>query len=235
MRTTLWRANWRTGTSAHQLTTTTGEVGFAGSQYDIVRARGPGLLDRRRHGHRAEDGGPVGRPHRRSGLGPDGHGRVRADGVAVAVSGWWPGHARSPCVNLETDELVSVPTQSDRGRRLRGRPGAAIGTLGGTGLVTLDLERPDGSQRRRVAGGRRHADHRRRRAARPVRSVDHGPDRRRCRRRAAEPSTTSTASRIDLVADGRGQRAGTRRRAVVVDRRRVRRLTWHALDLRTVA
>ena len=231
VRTTLWQANWRTGTSARQLTTNTGEVGFAGSQYDIV------LHDGRAYWTAAGTGT---RPRRRSGRWPLAGGRVSVRTVTgeYALTAWpWLVSAGGRGVpvtlhHLETDERISVPTQSDEVAACAAA-WCRVGALGEAGLVTLDLQRPDGSLRRRIAG----AD------ATPTivdvvlldRYVPLTMDRTDAGALGARlASTTSTAS-------GPSSSPRTRptcRAATVCCGGRpatVRGLTWHALDLRTVA
>ena len=149
IRTMLWSVNWRTGSSPRQLTTTnTGEVSFAGGQYDIV-------IDQGRAYWIAVGTGTSPRTEVRSVALTGGRVSVRTVAGEFALTGWpWlvgvgGRGAAVTLLNLETDERISVPTGPDEVAACAAR-WCRIGVLGDGALVGLDLLHPDGSQRRRV-------------------------------------------------------------------------------------
>ena len=116
--------------------------------------------------------------------------------------------------------------------------------IAGDGPTRIDLMRPDGSDRRPIAGAAVDRAARRRRRARPVRGAD--PPRRRRdpdQQPGAARCTTSSAGAPDWSPTGVGQVRLPRRHPVVVDRRRRAtglaqpgparpRLTWRLTWLR---
>jgi hypothetical protein len=150
VRTTLWRSAWRAGGKATQITADTGEATFFGGAYDLVVRAGrvwwvsaaPDNVTEIRSV--ALGGGPMA--------------IKRLNGQYVLTAAPWAvslgGGRGTPVelVNLDSDQRVKVPTNA-----------AEIATCGpiwcrmavvgeADALVRLDLQRPDGSQRRRIAG-----------------------------------------------------------------------------------
>lgn len=149
--TTLWQANWRAGSPPSVITTDTGEAQFAGGQYDIV------IQDGRVYWMALVAGDPPVTELRSVALAG-----VRVDARRLdqefALSAWpWVvsvgGGRGTPIdvVNLTTGERVVVATQTLE-LAACSAVWCRIGVLGQNRLVRIDLQRPDGSQRRRVAG-----------------------------------------------------------------------------------
>jgi hypothetical protein len=144
-------ANWRAGSPPSVITTDTGEAQFAGGQYDIV------IQDGRVYWMALVAGDTPVTELRSVALAG-----VRVDARRLdqefALSAWpWVvsvgGGRGTPIdvVNLTTGERVVVATQTLE-LAACSAVWCRIGVLGQNRLVRIDLQRPDGSQRRRVAG-----------------------------------------------------------------------------------
>lgn len=142
----IWHA-LRSGGPARLLTGDTGNAVFYGNQYDLVVADGrvywtaaPGKGDKSTDIRSvALTGGPV---------------RVRTEPGQWAMSRWpWlVDDAGGRLRNLATERDVQVST-SGPGQATCGPVWCRVMVMGGAGLVRIDLMHPDGSARRRVAGG----------------------------------------------------------------------------------
>jgi hypothetical protein len=150
VRTSLWRANWRTGGRATRITSDTGAVNFFGGQHDLV-IEGPRV--------------------RWVSVGPDGQSTevrsVRLSGGAVTVDRVrgeyalteWPwavglrGGRGTPLelLNLRTDDRRDVAIGPDE-VAVCGPTWCRVSVLANDAIVRLDIVRTDGSQRRKVAG-----------------------------------------------------------------------------------
>jgi hypothetical protein len=151
VRTTLWRASWRTAARPTWVTSDTGDVNFYGSQFDLVVhggqvswvAVGGGSQPATQVRSVALDGGDV---------------SIQRLTGEYALSAWpWAvsvGGGRGLPVqlrNLSTGATVRVATAAAEVTSC-GPRWCLIGVLGDNALVRLDLAHPDGTQRRRVAG-----------------------------------------------------------------------------------
>lgn len=151
--TSLWRLEWREGGGARQITADVGETSFTGGQYDLV------VHDGRLYWTavaQTRDGEPVTEVRSVSLSG----GRVDVRDVPgeYALSSWpWlvsAGGGRGVNVellNLVDGESIEVPTAANEITSCS-PAWCRIGVLGADALRGLDLMRPDGSQRRSIAG-----------------------------------------------------------------------------------
>ena len=148
--TTLWRTNWRTAAKATLITSNTGEASFLNREYDIVIEAGRVSWAAVGAGEQTEvrsvslNGGQVSIQRLA------GQWALSASPWAVSLTG---GRGASlDLVNLKTKERIKVGTGA-----------AEIATCNPTWcrmaivganneLVRIDLQRTDGSQRRRIAG-----------------------------------------------------------------------------------
>lgn len=148
----LWSANWRTDAAPHKITAGTGSLAFFNSQYDLVIA--DGVVHWVAVGSGAAPvtelrsvplaGGPV---------------RVQQQPGQWALSRWpWlvstasQGSGSAKLLNLSDTTTTTVPIS---GAELASCAPSwcRVQVVGGTGGPTrLDLMRPDGADRRRVAG-----------------------------------------------------------------------------------
>jgi hypothetical protein len=151
-RTTLMRANWRAGGKPASVTTATAEPVFSGGEYDLVIhnnrvywVAGAGSTPERTEIRSVPlNGGTVGTIHLTGGY------ALSAWPWAVTVNG-----ARgqpAALFNYETNTKVELPT-TDRESATCGPTWCRIGVFDNDALVQLDLVRPDGTGRRRIAGG----------------------------------------------------------------------------------
>jgi hypothetical protein len=149
VRTTLYRSNWRTGAKAVAITPNTGDPSFSGSAYDLVVRDGKVYWAAPAAGSGTEirsvalTGGTVA--------------ATRLDGAFELSAAPWVvtgGAAQGKpveLVNLTTNQKVTVSVAASETATC-GPTWCRIAVLGEGGLVRLDLEHPDGSQRRRIAG-----------------------------------------------------------------------------------
>jgi hypothetical protein len=150
VRTTLYRSNWRTGGKAVAITSSTGDPSFFGGAYDLVvrdgkvywAAAGAGATTEIRSVALA--GGTVA--------------TTKLTGTfALTAAPWAVTASAAPgkpveLVNLTTNQKLTVPVAPTETATC-GPTWCRIAVLGdGGALVRLDVEHPDGSQRRRVAG-----------------------------------------------------------------------------------
>jgi hypothetical protein len=147
-RTGLWRSNWRTGARATQVVANIGDVSFTGGAFDLVLGGGRVSW--------ATD----------SGTGTDVK-SVALTGGQIAtkkLAGQYvltvppfavnlDGGRGQPVqlIDLSTDQRLSVPTASAEIASCDPHL-CRLGVINDNVLVRLDVQRPDGSQRRRVAG-----------------------------------------------------------------------------------
>lgn len=150
IRTTLWRANWHTGAKAAQITANTGEANFLNREYDMVVEAGRVSWAAVGTGEQTEirsvalTGGQV---------------------TILRLAGQWALTAWPWAVSLAGGRGTSVDllNLTSRQQVKVGTAGAEIATcnpswcrmaiLGANNeLVRIDLQKPDGSQRRRIAG-----------------------------------------------------------------------------------
>ncbi|HLT12053.1 MAG TPA: hypothetical protein VK028_14830 [Micromonosporaceae bacterium] len=151
--TSLWRLEWRDGGSARQITTDVGETSFTGGQYDLVVHGGRlywTAVAQTRNGEPVTEVRSV----------PLSGGRVDVRDVPgeYGLSAWpWLvsiGGGRGTSIellNLVDDERIKVPTEADEITSCS-PAWCRVGVLGAGVLQELDLMRPDGSQRRSIAG-----------------------------------------------------------------------------------
>jgi hypothetical protein len=149
LRTSLWRANWRTGAKATAITANTGEVTFLGGDYDLVVSNGRvswvavGAGEQTEVRSVALSGGTVA--------------IQRLPGQRVLLTPPWvvnlAGGRGTPVemLNLSTNQKLTVPTQVAEVATCS-PTWCRMVVLNGNDLVRIDLQRPDGSDRRRIAG-----------------------------------------------------------------------------------
>ncbi|GAA1804966.1 hypothetical protein HC028_03805 [Planosporangium flavigriseum] len=155
--TRLWKANWRTGGPAASITADTGDAIFFNSQYDLV------IADGRVHWAAAARSAEVVTEVRSVPLG-GGKVDVRKVPGAYALSAWpWLVSAGSgqagpvELYDMVADRKVRVPAASTE--LLACTPAwCRVLVLSGTGgPARVDLMRPDGNGRRRIAGSQTSA------------------------------------------------------------------------------
>ena len=150
VRTTLWRTNWRTGAKPVAITSSTGEANFFGGQHDLV-------LRANRVYWAAVATGSAGGTEVRSVRVTGGQVTVSRVKGTYALSAWpWvvsPGGRGTPVVllNLNDSARITVPTSAAEIATCSPK-WCRMGVLGGNTVVRFDVQRPDGSQRRRIAG-----------------------------------------------------------------------------------
>jgi hypothetical protein len=149
--TTIWRTNWRTQGRPTAVTDDTGSATFYGGQYDIVvrsdRAYWVALVPGARAVTEIRSvrltGGPVT--------------VTELDGeFALSTWPWAVSAGRGPgtpvqLVNLSDADRVRVPTQVGEVAAC-GPTWCRMSVLNGDRMVRMDLQRVDGSDRRRIAG-----------------------------------------------------------------------------------
>jgi hypothetical protein len=150
--TQIWRTQWREGAPATLITSDTGKAVFFQTQYDIVIADATVYWAAAEFTNVAATqvrsvplaGGPV---------------TIRRELGTYALSSWpWlvtPYGGRSDparLLNLTTGQQIMVPHTP--GELTRCSPAwCRIGIVGSNVLVRIDVARPDGTARRRIAGG----------------------------------------------------------------------------------
>lgn len=151
-KTTLMRVNWRTGDKPASLTTATAEPVFNGGAYDLVIhnnrvywVAGAGSTPERTEIRSvALTGGSVGTTHLTGAYG------LSAWPWAVTLNG---SRGQPAAVfNLDTNAKVELPLTAQEAATC-GPTWCRISVFENDALVELDLVRPDGSGRRRIAGG----------------------------------------------------------------------------------
>jgi hypothetical protein len=149
-RTTLWRANWRTGAKAVLVTSNTGEAMFAGQEFDLVIAAGRVSWVAQGPGDQTEvrsvplAGGQV--ATRRL---PGAYALSRAP---WAVSRGGGRGASVDLLNLDTGAQIDVPTAAAEIATCN-PTWCRMAILGGDNeLARIDLMRADGTGRHRIAG-----------------------------------------------------------------------------------
>lgn len=149
IRTTLWRSNWSTGAKAALITSDAGEADFFGGQYDLV------VQEKKVYWAAVASGGEHSEIRSVSITG----GPVsvqRLDGL-FGLSAWpWiirGGGRGAPVVlvNLTDGKRIEVPTK-DSETATCNPVWCRMGVLEGSTVVRFDIQRTDGSQRRRMAG-----------------------------------------------------------------------------------
>ena len=147
----IWAADVRSGGVARRLTADTGNAVFYGNQYDLVVAEGrvfwtaaPGDAEVTEIRSVPLAGGPVG---------------IRTEPGEWSLSAW-PWLREDAANQTGTTRLRNMST--GREAEVRFSPGelttcspvwCVVMVMNDTGLVRIDLMRPDGSGRRRIAGG----------------------------------------------------------------------------------
>jgi hypothetical protein len=229
--TMLWRTNWRTRTQPRQVVTDTGEVSFRGGQHDIVVHDGRAYWA-------AVGGGDEPTTEVRSVPLTSGRVSVRTVAGEYALAAWpWlvgVGGGRGttiPLLNLDTGERISVGTDASEVTTC-GPVWCRVGVLGDNALIGLDVQRPDGTQRRRVAGPEATA------AIVDVALVDRFVPLIVDRGDATRPGTglglyDIAADRVELVAEEAADVQG-RDGVLWWSVGSGAALAWYALDLRTV-
>jgi hypothetical protein len=151
--TRLWRFNWRRPGRAALITADTGQAVFFQTQYDLVVA--DGMV----HWAAAELVANMPVTQIRTVALTGGKVAVRRERGTYVLSAWpwmvtpFSGRAEpARLINLATGKKITV--SQTPGELPRCSPAwCRIGITGETGLVRTDLKRPDGTQRRRMAGG----------------------------------------------------------------------------------
>jgi hypothetical protein len=149
----LWRFNWRRPGRAALVTADTGQAVFFQTQYDLV------VADGKVHWAAADLVANMPVTQIRSVPLTGGKVAVREERGTFVLSAWpwlvtpFSGRAEpARLINLATGEKVTVGHTP--GELARCSPAwCRVGITGEAGLVRTDLKRPDGSQRRRMAGG----------------------------------------------------------------------------------
>ncbi len=148
-RTTLWRTDWRTGAKAVLLTANTGEASFANREFDLVIADGrvswvSVLGEQTEFRSVALTGGQVS-IKRLAGLF-----QLTRSPWAISLAG---GQGTPvTMVNLSTTEQIQVATGAAEVATCNPQ-WCRMTVLGGNNeLVRIDLQRPDGTMRHRIAG-----------------------------------------------------------------------------------
>jgi hypothetical protein len=148
--TRLWRVSWRSADAPVELTADTGDAVFFNSQYDLVVADGSV------HWVSAARGGPVVTEVRSVPLSGGPVSLSRVDG-AFALSAWpWLVSAGTGAVslrNLDSGEVVAVPSSPTEIVTCAAAWCRVLVLAGDLGPARLDLMRPDGTDRHRIAGG----------------------------------------------------------------------------------
>jgi hypothetical protein len=149
VRTTLYRSNWRTGAKATVITPNTGDASFFGNAYDLVVRDGKVYWTAAAAGSGTEirsvalTGGTVATTRLAGTFG------LTAPPWAVTAS---PAQGKPvELVNLTTNQKLTVSVAPSETATC-GPTWCRVAVLGEGGLVRLELEHPDGSQRRRIAG-----------------------------------------------------------------------------------
>lgn len=150
VRTTLWRANWRDRSRPAVVTTDTGEADFHGGEHEIVVRSG-------RIYWTAVGSGSEPTTEVRSV--PIGGGQVSIRRVQgqYGLSAWpWlvsPGGRGTPVrlLNLDTGDEITIRTEPDEVAAC-GPTLCRLAVVADNAVVHIDLQRPDGSERRRIAG-----------------------------------------------------------------------------------
>jgi hypothetical protein len=150
VRTTLYRADWKAGTKAYAITADTGDATFLGSQYDLVLRAG------RVYWSAVAAGRAAATEVRSVAIGG---GSVSVQRVAGAYTfSTWPwlvsagGHGTPvQLLNLETRRRLKVATAAAE-TAVCGPQWCRIGVVADNELARIDLQHPDGTGRRRVAG-----------------------------------------------------------------------------------
>jgi len=150
VRTTLYRADWKAGTKAFAITADTGDATFLGSQYDLLLRGGRVYWS-------AVAAGRTAATEVRSVAVGGGSVTVQRLTGAYTLSVWpWvvsAGGRGTPIqlLNLTTRQRLKVATQfAETG--VCGPQWCRMGVIADNELVRIDLQRPDGTERRRVAG-----------------------------------------------------------------------------------
>lgn len=231
--TRLWRANWRSDSAPATLTAEVGDAVFFNSQYDLV------LADGRVHWVAA---GRTNTPTTEVRSVPLSGGPVTVqpfDG-AYALAGWpWltsaGGGQTGPIVlrNLADGRTMTVPAEPTELVACSPAWCRVLVIAGGTGPARIDLMRPDGTQRQKMASGLVSA------TVTDVAVLDRFEVLTLAGR---EGSATSSRQLLLYDADGKGTVVVSGGAGMVLCRGGVlwwstgdnEALAWHALDLRTL-
>ncbi|HEX6871559.1 MAG TPA: hypothetical protein VF163_10725 [Micromonosporaceae bacterium] len=149
VRTTIWRTNWRSTTRPVVVTSNTGEANFFGSQHDLLLRSG--------RVYWAAVGSGAASTEVRSVALAGGQVSVQRFPGEYALSAWpWlvrPGGRGRPVelVNLSTKKRITVPTSASEVATCSPQ-WCRMGILSGSQVIRFDLQQPDGSHRRRIAG-----------------------------------------------------------------------------------
>lgn len=150
VRTKLWRTNWRTGAEPVVVTSNTGEADFFGGQHDLV-------VRSRRVYWSAVGTSRSGETEIRSVALTGGSVSIRRLTGTYALSAWpWavsPGGRGAPVrlLNLNDGKRIEVGTGAAE-TAICSPNWCRTATLEGNSVARFDVLRPDGSQRRRMAG-----------------------------------------------------------------------------------
>jgi hypothetical protein len=147
--TTVWRTNWRTGAKATLVTSNTGEANFFGREYDLVIDAGRvswvavGAGEQTEVRSVALGGGQVTIQRLQ--------GQYALSAFPWAVS--LAGGRGTPVelVNLSGNQRVKVATNAAEIATCSPQ-WCRMAVIGNNALIRIDLQKPDGSQRRRIAG-----------------------------------------------------------------------------------
>ena len=149
VRTTLYRSNWRTGAKASSITAATGDTSFFGGSYDLVVRDGKVFW--------ATAGGGQVTEIRSVALTGGSVAATKLTGAFGLTTPPWAvtaGAGRGKpvqLVNLTTNQKVTVNTAPTETAAC-GPTWCRFAVVDDGGLVRLDLQHPDGSGRRRIAG-----------------------------------------------------------------------------------
>jgi hypothetical protein len=148
VRTTLWRASWKAGSRGTQIPAATGEAVFSGSPFDLVVQAGrvswvatAGTATEVRSV--ALTGGTVTTKRL--------EGDFRLTAPPWAVSGGTGRGVPVQLIDLTTNRKVTVPTNAAEIAEC-GPTLCRMGVINNNTLARIDLQRPDGTERRRIAG-----------------------------------------------------------------------------------
>jgi len=149
--TTLWRTNWRTGARPSLITSKTGDPNFFGGQFDLLVQAG-------RVYWAAVGAGSTAVTEIRSVPLSGGQVSTKKINGEYALTTWpWAvsvaGGRGTPVelVNMSTNKRIKVPTNAAEISACSPQ-WCRMAVLGDNALVRIDLQRPDGTDRRRIAG-----------------------------------------------------------------------------------
>jgi hypothetical protein len=224
--TRIWRLAWRTTQPAQMLTADTGNAVFYGSEHDLL------VADGRVYWVARAGAGLNTELHSVPAAG--GRSAVRRFDGAYRLSAWpWMITANGPkapleLLNLESDQRIGVIRSQFETVQCSPNWCRAVAVSPNSGSTRLDVMRPDGSQRRRIAGeflGPATYDVALLDRYEPV-VQSTGTSQRLVLYDIATAQLTDLADGVGMVAAGNG--------VLYWSTGDVRQLAWHALDLRTL-